>query len=333
MLNSEVTVTQMNQLEKILVVVDKRMRKTVALERGVALARKSGAQLHLCIFDHDPLIERTAALVKPEIMRLAREQFMAKRQSWLTEQAASWADHGLKVECEAIWAPMPHEAILDKVLKISPGLLIKDVQSEPLRQRLIHTPLDWRILRYCPVPVMMVGPSARYLPRRVSAAVDTPTVSSVSCPLNEEILGAADAISRHFEAELHVAHVIIPSPSYLGPSVPLADVYADILHAESNIFSDICAVRGVPRDRRHLLEGDPAVELARFTQRMDIDVLILGAISRTAADRFLLGSTTESLLGQVDCDILLVKRPDFGAEASKHEDIEGIRNCHSQAAA
>lgn len=322
----------MGALERILVVVDRRMRTTSALERGVALARKSGAQLHLAIFDHQPLIDRAADLVAPEVMQLAKTQYIAERLDWLAAQAAALADHGVRVECDVVWSPVPHEAILSKVLEIKPDMVIKDVHSEPWRQRLIHTPLDWRILRYCPAPVMMVRPSTKYLPRRIAVAVDTPASPAMPNPLDTAIFDAAAQIALYCGAEMHVAHVAMPPVPLHPASVSLSDACAKVKLSEAQLFRDICDAHQVPRECMHLLEGDPASELARLAQRMDIDLLVLGSIYRSATDRFLLGSTTESLISMAECDVLLVKSPEFGEELSRHVDIEAMRNRQLQVA-
>lgn len=314
------------KLTNILVVVDKRMRSTTALERGVTLARKYGAQLHLCIFDSDPLIEHAVTLLEPEALKLLRTEYLAERQTWLATQAAAWAEHGVRIKYDVIWAPKPHEEILKKVREIGPDLLIKDIHSEPMQQRLSHSPLDRQVLRYCPVPVMLVGPSAKYRPRRIVVAVDTKMTSFRPGPLNDEMFSAAELISQSFDAELHAAHVTMPFSPFEVASMSLADIYAKFLFAESQAFRDICLSHDVAHDNQHLLNGNTAIEIARLTQRMDIDVLILGSNDCTAENRFMLGSTVESLLGQVDCEILIIKNPDTASIQKVSGDHEVIRS-------
>ncbi|HVT36663.1 MAG TPA: universal stress protein, partial [Nevskiaceae bacterium] len=112
----------MSSLQKILVVVDRRLRRSPAVDRALGLARKSGAQLHLCLFDHDALIEKTADRVSPEVMHLAKAQYLQQRRDWLISLAASLADSGVPVECVVVWSPVIDEAILDKILDVEPDL-------------------------------------------------------------------------------------------------------------------------------------------------------------------------------------------------------------------
>ncbi len=106
----------MEKLNRIMVVVDAGMRQTSALRRGVELAKRSGAQLFMLLFDYDVLIDRAGDLLDPRVMELARRSFIDERLSWLSAQAAGWADQGVAVECDVVWAPVVQEAIMAKVL-------------------------------------------------------------------------------------------------------------------------------------------------------------------------------------------------------------------------
>ncbi len=64
---------------------------------------------------------------------------------------------GIEVTTEVAWADNMRQDILDHVTQMQPDLLIKQVQHEPVLKRAFFTPLDWRLLRHCPVPVYLVG--------------------------------------------------------------------------------------------------------------------------------------------------------------------------------
>jgi universal stress protein E len=44
-------------------------------------------------------------------------------------------------------------------------------------------------------------------------------------------------------------------------------------------------------------------------EALGADLLVMGAVSRSAVQRLLLGSTAELVLDFVPCDLLIVKRP------------------------
>jgi len=60
-------------------------------------------------------------------------------------------------------------------------------------------------------------------------------------------------------------------------------------------------------DSLDILEGETRELLVGLTQKRKTDILVIGAVSRSAAKRLLVGSTAESVLDHVPCDILIVK--------------------------
>jgi universal stress protein E len=57
--------------------------------------------------------------------------------------------------------------------------------------------------------------------------------------------------------------------------------------------------------------GVPSEVVPRFAQKIAADVVVMGAISRSALKRMFIGSTAERVLEYLPCDVLVVKPPDF----------------------
>lgn len=317
----------MNRLERILVVVDRSMRTTPALRRGVELARQASASLQLCLFDHQPLIDATADIVHPDVMRLAKSQFLAERQRWLAQETATLADQGLRVESEVRWAPLPHKALVDRVLHHRPDLVIQDLgQDHDARQ--LFSPADWKAVRFCPAPLMLVRPQSTPLPKRILATVDTAGDADGKTALNDAIVRAAQRLGLFSEASMHLAHVFPfqpPSRDRNHGMSGLDSVYEDMRRADTERFRAFAARHQLPEDRQHLLAGEPAPTLAEFAERMSFDLMITGTVYRSALDRFFLGSTAEALLARAACDVLVVKPPQFLDDLGRHMDLDALR--------
>ncbi|MFO7592111.1 MAG: universal stress protein [Acidimicrobiia bacterium] len=52
-------------------------------------------------------------------------------------------------------------------------------------------------------------------------------------------------------------------------------------------------------------------ELPRLVQDLEIDLLIMGGISRSRLEQVFIGGTAERLLDRIECDLLVVKPPGF----------------------
>jgi universal stress protein E len=297
--------------DSILLIAAGPKQHTPALQRAFDLARRAEVPVHVGLFIHDALMERSAALIHPEVGRLARQQLLEEHQAWIRELVSRWKADGLAATGEVVWAPQAHEAIVAKILERKPALVIKDVGHEPLLKRITYTALDWKLVRYCPAPLMLVHGLSNRLPRQILAAVDTAAGVSDPAPLNELILRESLKLADWAEADVHLAHVFPYLPFAATPYPALDRVYFDTKSADREGFDAFAAGHDVPAAARHWLEGNPVDRLAELVKEQNIDLLVLGSTYRSSLDRLLIGSTAETMLFQIPCDMLLVKPAAF----------------------
>jgi hypothetical protein len=65
-----------------------------------------------------------------------------------------------------------------------------------------------------------------------------------------------------------------------------------------------------PRNRL-AVPGNPPETLALIAKKHRAGVIVMGAVSRSALTRFFIGNTAERVIDDVQCDVLVVKSPDF----------------------
>jgi len=87
----------MTQSPCLMVILDAEMRRTPALLRAAALARKSGNRLLLAMFEFDPLLARAAR------QGFDLNAYLEGRRLKLEEYAAAWRRDGLSVETRLFW--------------------------------------------------------------------------------------------------------------------------------------------------------------------------------------------------------------------------------------
>lgn len=316
-------------IKTILAIADPKMQHTAALRVARDLARRSEAKLHLVLPCHDPLIERTADLVAPEVAQLAREQFEGQRRQWLAGEASVMADDGLDVEHDVIWAAEPHEAIIALCLALQPDLVIKDAPPPETKARM--TTVERKLIRLCPAPLLLVRSGAEVLPRRLLAAVDTSPADVAASSFNDDIVKAALSFAFAVDAEVHLAHSFPFERRATVTSPSLRKIYDDICDDDARSFAAFANRHQVPEDRRHWMSGAPERRLPALIEHQKIDLLVLGTTYRSGLDRFLIGSTCERFLKAPPCDMLVVKPEAFAAELGKHVDLDRVRRLHDVA--
>jgi hypothetical protein len=70
-------------------------------------------------------------------------------------------------------------------------------------------------------------------------------------------------------------------------------------------------VAGIPRNRCHVRLGEVAEALGSFARRSGTDIVVVGAVSRSAIARLFIGNTAERTLDHLTCDVLIVKPRGF----------------------
>lgn len=297
----------MGQYKRLLLIADPNMRHSAALQRASALAEASGAALHIAAFI-EPFV--SFVLLDKNAREQIRERYLQEYRAWLADETGLMRSKGITVTSEVAWTGETLKEILQHVTEMQPDLLIKDVQHEPAFKRAFITPLDWHLLRECPVPIHLLGPLVHALPRKVVAAVDPSRLAAQSSELNEQIIQAATGLALQCDAELHLLHSYDPSSAFLAEGgaggVGWSNLAGEMRDAQERLFVALAERYGVPTERRHFILGSPISALSDFARQLTADVLVMGTVQRKGLDK-LVGSTTEHILHQVPCSILVVK--------------------------
>jgi universal stress protein E len=294
----------MSQYQRLLLIINPVLRLSPALNHAAALAKASGASLHIVA-----LIPsfKWLSLLEEGDRQLARDGYLQDHRDWLKTQAENLRGRGIEVTTEVTWAEDIKQDIIDRVTDMQPDLLIKEIQRESALKRAFFTPLDWHLLRHCSVPVYLVGGSGFVLPRKVVAAVEVSDSESADNELNERIIKQACSLAMQCNAELHLLYACDISAAYLAHmgDLPLADL-TRALHSDlEKSFARLADQFAVPADRRHFIEGHPVTVLSEFANEQNVDVIVMGRVQSHGIDK-LLGSTTEHILYQVPCCVLAV---------------------------
>ncbi len=122
----------------------------------------------------------------------------------------------------------------------------------------------------------------------------------------DQALEFAEAMARQHGAKLLIVHVAEPPVAYgegmYYYGVPEPDIGAMKAMLGKLKPQDL----GVPFEH-HLLEGNPATEIARFAKEKNVDLIVMSSHGRTGLGRLLMGSVAESVTRDAECPVLIVK--------------------------
>jgi universal stress protein E len=308
---------------RILVVVDSNLDHTPAIDRAIALAKSTHAELILSFQDRGPQIGH-GRLVHRQARPL--EQWARGCESTrLRELAARVAEQSggaVKILDELVAPSASHLAVLAEVH--AADLILKDVGHEGSIRRMLFSCLDWDLLRSASVPVWLVGGHRHALPAKVVAAVDPVHPEHGAGLLNDTIIGAADVVAKASHATLRVVtafegltpELMTADPSGLSLPYALDDLYEEMRVAHAKAFDALLARKHVPRSETAVLYGAAPVVLADAVADFDADLMVVGVMRREGLKRIAMGSTAERLVSTARCDVLAIPSSFVGPVAN-----------------
>ena len=300
----------MSQSQRLLLIAPSTMARTPAFDRAAALALAMQFPLHIVAFDYSQALA-VAGLFAPEQFKRARDGYLQTHRQWLVEQAGLMSKQGVEVTSEVVWVQHPYEEILNFINEMPVMLIIKDAQEESAFKRVFFTPLDWQLLRDCPVPVHLVTTALNARPRNVLAIIDVLRDEDQDRVFNDQIIEAAAKLAAVCDASLELLHVYDWTAIYVQDmgfgALPLATgVYEMRGTAQHETFASIAERHGVPPERRHFIEGVPVPSICEFVSDHLTDVVVMGTVQHRGLSK-LIGTTAEQLLHRAPCSVLAIK--------------------------
>jgi nucleotide-binding universal stress UspA family protein len=126
----------------------------------------------------------------------------------------------------------------------------------------------------------------------------------------------AAALARAAQARIicvHVVEPVVPTVGYTGLAepLPIADI-SDQLEGSAErelpklAECDECAGLEI---EEVIVHGDPAAEIVRVADELQVDLIVISSHGRTGLGRIIFGSTAEAVVRHAVCPVLVVKPP------------------------
>ncbi len=310
----------MQRLDRILAVVDPTVDVQVGAAKAARLARLSGAALELFACDFDPALTGQPFFDTDTLRRL-REEFIAERAAYLEDLAEELRAGGLDVSTHVHWDNPLYEGILRRVAEFEPDLVIKDTHYHSFLRRALFTNTDWNLIRRCPVPLLLSRTADWPAQPRILAALDPGHHGDKPAALDHDILDAALFLARQLDGTVEAVHAFFPAALLAATTgfagVPLAPDLGvtDLLESERTRVSaaarEIAKAHGMTDQSVRVLQGSATEVLPRVATEDHVDLVVMGAASRSRLREVFIGSTAERVLDRLPCDVLVIRSADF----------------------
>lgn len=308
----------MNCFNNILVIVDPTASEQPAVAKAMRLAVHCHSRVELLVCETKE--SRNARYAK-HLAGGAKDDFIGDVRSLLEPLAQAGRDQGLDVSIETTSGDPLYSKLLERAAHTSADLIVKDTHHHSLAQRTFLTNTDWQLIRGCPVPLLLTKPMPWPAAPVIAAALDPEHVNDKPEVLDQRILEHAHYLATNLGGTLHAVNAYLPlaiaAESASGtPAMALfsPEMLDDLRAARREAVDRLIRPYAMAPANVHVLLGAASDVLPMVAADFAVNVMTMGAISRSALQRLLLGSTAERVLERLTCDVMIVKSPDFAAD-------------------
>ena len=286
---------------KILIIADLEDQCS-ATPRGLELAAKLGHAADVVAFTYESL---GGLQIKAAEKLTLRKHLLEQREKDVQARIDKFRSADQKVRLKTIWEKDLHTWVNKQC---AGGRYLAVVKTGHRSDSLIHTPLDWQLLRECPVPVLIVAAKKWHRARPVLATLDLASKSTAKRALNKRVLEGAIQLSSALGVELEIITAIeIP---VLLADMDLVDpvAYADDAKAAMQPrIRELAQAYDIPENAFRCKRGPVERVIASRAARVGAQIVVMGTVGRKGVKARLLGNTAERVLRHLKTDVLAIK--------------------------
>ncbi|MCG3721724.1 universal stress protein [Vibrio cincinnatiensis] len=211
--------------------------------------------------------------------------------------------------------------VIRTALREKVDLVIKEAENPHWSDSLFGSN-DVHLLRKCPCPLLLTKPNrplSGY--KNILATIDFGLFEQQS-HLNDKICQMAFQIALGEFAQLHIANAWdIPYAGFASIwGGENKDTEARMWQGEQQrryrqieqvIHPLVLQTEGFTQPQIHLPQGKPVDVLPPLIASHEIDLVVMGTLSRTGISGMLIGNTSEEIISQLDCSVLALKPDHF----------------------
>ncbi|QTL34547.1 universal stress protein UspE [Pseudoalteromonas viridis] len=297
----------MEQIKRILTVIDPTKQQQNSLDRSISLAQKTGAKITAFLSIYDFSYEMTTMLSREE-REAMREAVIKDREAWISELTSGYQN--IDIETKVVWHNRPYEAIIKTVLEHEFDLVIKATHQHDTLKSVIFTPTDWHLIRKCPAPVLLVKDQAWPEKGEILAAVNAVSDDEQHQALNNRIIKDAQFLCELANASLSLVNTYPATPVNIAIEIPEFNPsqYNEAVkkHHEDETWA-LAQRFGLSDSQCVIKEGLPEDVIPHIAKQKNAELVVIGTVGRTGLSAALVGNTAEHVIDSLDCDVLALK--------------------------
>jgi universal stress protein E len=284
------------------------------VERGLAVASPNAGTLTVI-----SAVEGPAGYVPQAFSTNLKAEAIAAREKELHDLIDPFREQGAVIQTKVLGGS-PVVEIIREVVSGGYDLLIVGRGDPGIVKEALVGSSAMHLIRKCPCPVWVVKSGTRPRLENVLAAVDPNPQEGPNIALGRSIIEIARSIARIDGAVLHIVHAwsvygerilkgTMANVNYPDVQVLVQDTrrehrrMLDELVEQCDLGDVVC--------KKLLVKGQPNAVIPEVVRERNIDLVVIGTVSRSGIAGFLIGNVAEDLVRSIDCSVLALKPEGF----------------------
>lgn len=305
----------MRQYNNILVIIEPKKDKQLALERAIQIARfnpKVTITALRLIYNFTNEIRFLGKKTELATHHDAEEATQAELNKLIAETLAlhpDVKDKGVKIVPKLKWVSDISDGMLEEANSGIYDLLIKGANHHGILDSIIFTPHDWNLLRHAVLPVVIAKDHPWTGDSSIVVAVDF--TSTEKQLMNVLLLREAQMLSTITKTPIHLvnsAPVVLPTVMLEVPNYA-PELYAESILAEhKRRIMDFAKLHHIPESHCHIAEGMPDDVLPKLCQKLNANTVFIASVGRSGVGAALVGNTCEEIVDFINADLFVLNR-------------------------
>jgi len=254
-----------------------------------------------------------------ESSTVIREQINKAEDRQLVQVIASIRQLGVQVSSKVLYG-IPFIEIIREVLRNEHDLVM--IAAEDIRglKNILFGSTTMHLMRKCPCPFWVMNPAQPKHYSRILAAVDPTPLDEERNALNIKILDLATSLAHRERCEFLIIHTwSFPLESYVRSgrvSIPQSKIdewSRELRDKHRRLLGELLQHYDLENLKKqvYMLKGEAGKLIPALAAAKEVELIVMGTVSRTGIAGLLIGNTAEKVLRQVNCSVLTVKPDGF----------------------
>ncbi|MGB2909072.1 MAG: universal stress protein [Anaerolineales bacterium] len=248
-----------------------------------------------------------------------QEYIIQKEKHDLEQIVASIQQAGVQVSSKVL-SGSPFLEIIREVLRGGYDLVMITAEGRRGLKEALFGSTTMHLMRQCPCPVWVMKPDQPKHYSHILAAVDPTPFYEQRNALNIQVLDLATSLAHRERCELLIIHTYTSTlESYVRSgriSVPKSklDAWArELRDTRRRSLGELLQLYDLEnlKHQVYMLKGEAGILIPALAAARDVELIVMGTLSRSGVAGFFIGNTAEKVLRQVDCSVLTVKPEGF----------------------